>query len=74
MIRALLRDGREVDVDPALGATVDALVDRLTQSSLTGSAAALAGARIRSVEGEEIAYMDVQTFAEIGDFVGGEAR
>lgn len=74
MITALLRDGREVSIAPECGQNVEDMVDRLTGEAFTGSGSPLENARLRTIEGEEVRYMDVQTFAETVDFLGGEAE
>lgn len=63
-VTAVLQDGREVELDPRHGKTVAEVVERLTDNSLTGSAAPLADARLSTVGGGEIVYSDVNTFTD----------
>lgn len=68
-LTAVLRDGREVTPDPARhGSTIESLIASLTADSLTGSAVPLAEARVTLVGGGEIAYSDINVFAEESDF------
>lgn len=72
-VRAVIRDGREVEIAPEDGLTIEEMQAKLTAGTLTGSAVPLADAKLRTVTGEEVAYVDIQTFAEDSDFLTGEA-
>lgn len=61
-VRAVLADGREVALDAKHGYTIPDVVHSLTAASLTGSAVALADAKLQTADGGEIAYRDVNTF------------
>lgn len=67
-VRAVLRDGTEVDLHPDLGATVPEMMRGLSEDSLTGSATPLAEAKLRTATGEEISYSDVNTFVQVDSF------
>lgn len=72
-VHAVLKDGRDVELAPSQGFTVDEVIEGITAGALTGSAVPLAEAKLTTTTGEEIAYVDVNTFAETSDFERGES-
>ena len=64
MVRAVLQDGSNVELDPALGGTVAELVLGLTATSLTGSVVPLAQLVLHDTEGREFTYGQVLMFQD----------
>lgn len=63
MIQAVLRDGREVTIDPARhGHTIEEMVASLTGDALTGSAVPLADAILHTVPFGTVSYSDINQF------------
>lgn len=67
MIRAVLQDGSQVELDPALGGTVAELVSGLTASSLTGSAVPLAQVVLHDTTGREFTYGQILSLSNEGN-------
>lgn len=66
MLRATLKNGDTVTVDPSQGETLADLTANLTADTLTGSAVPILEAEVRSVDGLVFAYGDVNLFIEDG--------
>lgn len=67
-VRAVLKNGQEVEIAPEHGATLEDVVANLTADGLTGSAAPLAGVKLKTTDGAEVSYSDVNTFMEDSTF------
>jgi hypothetical protein len=63
-VAARLRDGRTVDVSAKYGETVSSLVARLTESTLTGSAAMLDNALVETADGGTFRFADATAFTQ----------
>lgn len=64
MVRAVLQDGSQVELDPALGDTIAELVSGLTASSLTGSAVPLAQVVLHDTAGREFTFGQILSFED----------
>jgi hypothetical protein len=68
VVRAVLQDGSEHELDPALGGTIAELVSGLTATSLSGSAVPLAQAVLKATDGRKFSYGQVLRFEDGSTF------
>lgn len=72
-IHALTADGKDHELHPDVGPTIDEMMDRLTKNALTGSGAPLADVTLPTVDGLVIKYSEIRTFSETSDFLKAES-